>query len=517
MPYSVSDLEILGLTPPDLDNLSAEEQSKKLRKQWYKLSLQYHPDRQPGYESQFQEITSAYNRLTASDPNHYQHDITHYFTAQDVDIPDTAFDLTQQEGIHLSYEDLLHQFSNLPSEHVKQKFAQYYAPFLNLAISLEKQQEELNHKRAENFYAQTQEQFSQRLTREWRLLVLRIFAEEYLDDFLYRHALSTGEIWPILATRKLVNPLKGLICIVNGLLLLTVHGGAYLIEIISLQVIKDFFMVYSNPNRNWYATAKVGAKLLALSIISVLPFYLMPSIAFYLMSLPFLRRCLEIIASPISQYIRPCSKRLACSEKKLSIVSLIGASTAIVWCAFHTSMILASLPMILSILNILISLYMLYSLAKLIKTLYQIQPAIAIFQVLLILGGILFQLAFPLPASVTAPTLANLFGEFLLNLSTCTILEIVNSQLADMSAYQGELMEILPLPTEPIQPELKKACLLGYQKATWSHRLFQTPKDAPSLSIEEAHATNTAWAYLWGRERPSEQNAQFTEEHLLLR
>ena len=513
MSRSNDDLRILKLSPSDLDNLSLEEQNQKLRKQWYKLSLQYHPDRRPGYETLFHEITEAYDRLTASAPSQYQHDIQQYFTAQDVNIPDFAFDFAQQEGIALTYEALLNQFSSLPSEQAKQKFVQYYRLFLNLAISLEKQQDTLNRQRVEHLYAQTQETFSQRFIREWRLLVLRIFAEEYLNDFLYRHALGTGEIWPILATRKLFNPLKCLIFIVNSLLLLGLSGGDYLIAKKIQQWFQEFSNAYHNPNRNKYAVAKIIAKLLCFSAICILPFYLMPSIAFYLMSLPFLQRCLEIIASPVSKYVRPCSKHLGYSEKIVSTMSLIGATVTIAWCSFHTSFILASLPLILQVLNALALCYVLYSLAKLLKLMYQLQPTLAIFQVILFASSMLFQLIFPLPESLTAPTLSNLFGEFLLSLSTCTALEFAQAILADLSAYQAELIEILPLPPEPVESNLQQACLLGYKKAIWSSRLFNTSKDASSIGLQEACNTHPISACLWGRKQPLESPVTFHEEY----
>lgn len=516
MPYSINDLRTLELQPQDLDNLTEEEQKKILRDKWRVLCLRYHPDKSIGFRDQYEAVIEAYNRLTSSEQNHYQHDIMCYFTPTDVPIPIEGFDLTQQEGINMAYDALLTQFSNLRSESVKKKFVQYYEPFLNLAISLEKQHDALNHKRSDHFYEQSQESYKQKYTREWRLLVLRIFAEEYLDDFLYREALGMGNIWPILATRKLLNPLKWITCALNTAILFGLYGGQYLLEIVIKDWFLEFLTVYNDTNRSWYSIAQITLNLLAFSALSLLPFYIMPSIAFYLMSLPLVWRFLEITASPNSKYIRPCSKLLGHSEKNLSIASMTALGLIAVFSFFNMSMVLASLPFILSGLNILTSLYMLYSVVKLIKLTYQIQPALAVFQIILLVAPIFLQFIFPLPESLGAPTLANLFGRLLSTLSSCTILEIANSKLQDMSAYQGELMEILPLPKEPIRSELKTACLLGYKKAIWSHRLFNTSKDATSLSIEEARATSSTWACLWGRARPAERNPEFSENRLLL-
>ena len=514
MPYSSSDLAILDLEQQDLDHLSHEEQTSKLRRQWYLLSRRYHPDRNPGHEERFHAVTEAYNRLIAGEPSLYEHEITPYYTAEEVVIPQTAFDLTHQEGIQLTHEALLRQFSTLRTEDAKKRFATYYAPFLNLATSLERQQSTLNHRRPQLFFEQSQENFWQRFLRDWRISMLKIFGEEYLDDFLYRQALSTGDLWPILATRKYCNVLKWLIAIFNSLSLFGIHAASYLLEVITLRVFLEFHREYSAQQRNVHALAISVAKIIAIGVACVLPFYVIPNIAYYLFSLSFLVRVLEVIASPVSQYVRPVSARLGCSEKMLSLLSMLGGSLLATTCVLNMSMFLAALPTVLSVLNIFTILYMMYACVKLIRLMYELQPALAILQVILFAVAILIQILFPLPTSMTEPTLKNLFGAVLLNLSTCAILDLANTKLEDMSAYQAELMEILPLPEEPVSSQLQTACLLGYNKASWSHRLFQTPKDAPSISLEKARARNSIWTCLWGSARPEQKDVYFEENTL---
>ena len=123
-------------------------------------------------------------------------------------------------------------------------------------------------------------------------------------------------------------------------------------------------------------------------------------------------------------------------------------------------------------------------------------PSLAIFQIIFLVGSIALQILFPPP--VPSSTAVNIFGELLMLLSICSILEIANYQLENRSATAAEMIEKLPLPEEgPIDVSLQEASLLGYKTATWSHRLFNTPKDAEYIRPEE-RTSQQQWASFFG-------------------
>ena len=213
MPYDSRLLFLLELKPSDLQNLSEDEQYKKIRHQWMRLSYRYHPDKNldnPLATQTFQKITEAYNSLKKEGQGEgkWLPEVNKYFIKRPMDIPETAFDLLLQENIEAAYNELKLSFLELKTESEKEAFGDHYASFLNLAQSLEEIQEKLNQKRVRYLFKQDTESLKQYVTREWRALIIRLFAEEYLDYFQYRHALASGELLPILASRKLLSPIK---------------------------------------------------------------------------------------------------------------------------------------------------------------------------------------------------------------------------------------------------------------------------------------------------------------------
>ena len=52
---------VVDTTFYDLLGVSPEASSDEIKKAFYKLSLQYHPDKNPGYEEKYKQITAAYD------------------------------------------------------------------------------------------------------------------------------------------------------------------------------------------------------------------------------------------------------------------------------------------------------------------------------------------------------------------------------------------------------------------------------------------------------------------------
>jgi hypothetical protein len=222
----------------EIKHLSKDEIAEKIKKAFRKKSLECHPDKPGGTQEKFLSIGKAFEDLTRLVNIDYKNlissakknrEIDAYFTKQMVTIPETGFDLLMQEGVLTAARDLLKKFESLP-EIQKRPFAEGYAGFLSLADALEQKQPELHQLRLDSLREQLRESFSTLLVREWRLLIIQLFAEEYLDDFQYRHALAFGDLWPILASRKLLSPIKGLAAIIGSLDLLIRCGARHLLK-----------------------------------------------------------------------------------------------------------------------------------------------------------------------------------------------------------------------------------------------------------------------------------------------
>ena len=496
MPFSAEALQTLELSPRDLENLTEEQQKKKIRKQWSNLCLRYHPDKNPGHVAEFDAVMTAYKTLTKVEEN-YQHEIEDFLTPEVINIPYHAFDLTQQEGILTSYDHLLLDFSRLRTPSAKKAFATHYAPFLSLGRSLGTQQDVINKNRVDSLFRQMQETLAQRLKREWRILILRLFAEEFFDDFQYRQALATGNLYPILATAKLLSPIKLLVAVINSLILVACCSANYVYQDVLQHIVNDFIRQYGSPqNSTLREKLLLAVKILALTGVLALPAYVAPVWACYAFALPLITRLLELLASPVNQGVRPFAARLNCSPILLTVMTSVAGTLMLVMGFIHANTVASSLLIIAPWVILILNVYMVYNFIQLIRKLYELMPSLAIFQIIFLVGSIALQILFPPP--VPSSTAVNIFGELLMLLSICSILEIANYQLENRSATAAEMIEKLPLPEEgPIDVSLQEASLLGYKTATWSHRLFNTPKDAEYIRPEE-RTSQQQWASFFG-------------------
>ncbi len=222
MATDLENLRTMELHPNDLNNLSPQERQKKIRKQWLKLALKYHPDKNTASHEIYDRIDTAYKELCngSQDEGQYNETINSYFTRIDIAIPETAFDLLLQEEIENNYSALRRELNSLETEDEKRKLASEHASFISLAQSLEQQKDRLNQQRAHYLFEQENAPLYSKLALELRHLTITLFAEEYLDDFQYRHALATGVLSPIFATRKLFSPFKWLAAIINGAIII---------------------------------------------------------------------------------------------------------------------------------------------------------------------------------------------------------------------------------------------------------------------------------------------------------
>ncbi len=502
-------LQILNLTFSDISTLSKEQQRKKIRIAWARLCMQHHPDK-GGNADTFNEINAAYNLVNIELKlvnDEYRRDIEQYFIHQEITIPNTAFDLLLQENIEAAYEELSNNFLELTTEKDKNAFGKHYASFLNLAQSLHKVRDEYNKERVNYLYAQEHEALKQLLTREWRELIIRLFAEEYLDDFQYRHALASGDLWPILATRKLVSPVKCIAAILASISLFISLPIQYFLKQVSSKTAQDFMrQVHSiqQGNIDFNDLLITGLKIIGLLALITVPFYLAPTLASFAICLPVISTLLEIIACPVNKLIRPITAYTGIPGPAVASFLFAAAITL----AALSPLLFPSLMAILKLLTIPLILYSLYGICRLIYNLYQINPALAAFQAFVLAVSITVSLLLPIPmdpnAAITVVT------DFLTSLFCCSVLYHTNNFVENLSEGIAAKMDILPLPQETVPEIIQQATLVGNKKAAQSHRFFNTPKNA---EYQEERTESQKMYNFFGGESALKTSQKWTHAH----
>ncbi len=424
-------LTTLGLRINDIQGLPEEERAKEVKKAWRKKCLETHPDKHSAedksiYEAQFKAVNDAYTALTTThnDEDLSGYDINQFFSPSKIFFPDTTFDIPMQEGIYQAFAVLRKKFAELDSDDKKRQFAHHYSSFLSLAQELERRQSKINVARGDALVHQEIEAgIGEFLEREWRMLLIRLFAEEYLDDFQYRHALAFGDLLSILAIRKIISPLKWIAAIVGGLDLLFRGSAEYCLKHEQSGLANVLFIIGSP--------------------VSVVNFFV------------------ALIASPINNVIRPLAEATGLPSSVLAIL-LASVSAGLIHelasgsFSFTLASALLLLPYVTVALN-LYSIYVVYQLAQNFKNAgIDAEELIWFFSLLILLNFIPY-----VPISD--------FFVVVFDLCLFTAFEKITAE---------KPIEFLPLPAEHIPEEVKVATLLGYNKANQSHRFFGTPKDA---------------------------------------
>lgn len=477
----------LKLSLSDIQGLSREQQCTLFRKKFYLLAHIHHPDKNPHNplaEQIFKKIVDAYDELNKSlniEQQAYRSDIELYFPRENINIPDTAFDLLLHESIENAYEELKKSFLALESEHAKKAFALHYAPFINLALSLSERTREFHHNRANYLFAQQNEPLKARLRRKWRVAIIRLFGEEYLDDFQYRQASVGGDLLPILATRKLLSPVKYIAAVINGINILVCSSVFYLVNPLAQKVTADFineYYKYQQGTLRLNNVCKVVLEVVGYLALLIIPYYMAPTLFLLGLGLPMVSALVELIACPVNQLIRPLAAYTGFSPVMLSAVGFI-TGAAIAYSAIGV-LAVADVSLAFLCLTLPLSLYSLYATAKLVKNLYHINPALGVFQAAMIVGS-LFSPSVAIDLESTVNVLALLFA----NLTNCSILYNINNILENQESAQIAEIEVLPLPEEPVSESIQTATLLGTKKAIQSSRFFNTSNNAEYLKNDE--------------------------------
>jgi hypothetical protein len=493
-------LEELELSLTDLDNLSEDERQTKIRKQYWKLALRHHPDRNGGDEARFKEIAEAYRLIFSDEENEEFLEINRYFTVVDFDLPDTAFDLLSREAINEAYEELLADFRILATEEEKYRFARNHAAFISLAQLLKQEEQHLNAQLGSYFLKQLGLPIWQKYQQEWRKLILSLFAEEYLDDFQYRDALVTGELWSLLATRKLLSPVKLLVALINSAVLgVTVVSGYLFAEKLLKPLILEFRQCYEDfkqGNLNKWAVAQIAVKIIGLIALVSLPLVFFPVTTTFILSIPIASSLLTILACPVNQIVRPLAQYTGLSPYVVTAALVLGLGvSAFLLINFFPITVLASLA---TPISIVLTLYMLYGVASIIKKLYEISPPLALFQLIcFILGGALSLVAYFVFPVDTTPLM-----DLVLNLMGAAFIYQGNSVLDNYKQEMSDQIEMLPLPEEVIPQDIKNTVLQQVKTGHYSAKFFHTPKEAAYISPKERTLWQQTASFFGGGELP---------------
>lgn len=521
-----------------LSEASEQERTKKIRQAYFKKGQQLHPDKNiddPTATAKFQAVNTSYTALQdlkegvdrdgqAGDEEEFLGDIEKYFRLTPINIPSSAFDLLLIENILEQFEALKENFNrDLSTEEEKVAFGLTYGPFLNLAIALEKVQKDFHIERFQSLQRQQfEESLPERLTREWRSLIIQFFAEEYLDDFQYRHALATGELFPILATRKLYSPIKLIVALLNGINLVICSSTAYYFQKILHNLVGEFRLLYNSYRCDGEHRLRLGSILwwvLKILLLLVVITELISCTTIFVLctalSLSFIANLLAVVACPINSLIRPLAAYTGLPALALTgIVS--SAALAGLYSIVAAGITLTSFIPLMRYTIFALEVYMVCATFTMIWKMYKLEPTAAYFMALWIIGSLVLSYFIPGPTinfdQVTPDTaLVNGLALDLLSLlgydiSMASIIYFANKTLDDPSVAMVKEGEMLPLPEQPVSQEIKDAVLLGHKKATLSHRFFNTPKDAEYLQPKDRTFWQQAASFFGGGEKERVDN-----------
>lgn len=494
MPFSKELLSVLNIQPSELEGLSDKDAHQLIKTKYYRLSREFHPDRNPDSSAleRFKIIANAYQKLITtnaqstdatddSTPVGFVSEIEQYHKPTPVEIPETAFDNHLRDGIQDAYVRLMTEFLALQTPEEKIQFVNHYRAFLDLKVALDGAMDEILYRHPQYCEQRENETLLNQITRTIRELTLKLYGEEFLNDFIYRDALATGNLGPILATRKLLSPIKALAFMVNGAFLILSTSFQYYCKQGILSLIFEL-MAIQNGQKSLYQIILFGLKSLTVSAllnVSLLGFCYLPfSVMATLFSLPLIYRGLTLLASPVNTLFRPLAQYFGISPAWFTALSLVALPLLVsgvmeLSCLTGFMAVLPWITLALNMANVI-------GIATLMYKIYEEQKTLGMMM------GVLVASSFVLCLFVPAPDLSNslsTLSDFLMALTDSALLYTAMNTTNHIQAMRDEVYASLPLPQEEIPEAIKTATLLGYSNAsTQSNLFFNTPKNAECLA-----------------------------------
>lgn len=485
MTYDNVLLETLGIQGDLLNTfncLSEDEKKKCLRTQYYKLSQQYHPDKNknPDDTEVFLKIKDAYTRLCDGTATP-KIGIEEYFVSKPLDFSNTDFDLLLTEEIHLTFEALKRQFNQLETEEDKRQFAGYYADFFNLAQAIDNNRERLSQVRDSYFLKLQDKTLKDNLRENYLELVICLFGEEYLDDFQYREALATGNLYPILATRKLLSPVKwlaGLACSI--LLFITTTTHYYVQEFMMKNLMPELFALIESNKEGNINYQLLASFLIKTSILIAAPIWLylyhFTAIAL-LSSIPLLLHVSKTLACPVNNLSRPIANSLQVNP--LLVTAALTLTVAAIPYVLLPLLLSSNILVVIPWITLTINIYTWYKEYQLYKTIEKLSPTLANLLIPFFISDIITD--YIANMGNLNPSYGQQILAFLGSLSDLGTIYTAGN----ITELVSQNMDYLPPAEETVSDRVKKATLSGHKKALHSHRFFNTDPDAAWLKNED--------------------------------
>lgn len=487
-------LTALGLSEENLQGLSENEQQALFRKTFLWKSYFCFYENSLRDESidpeEYTKLTEAYKSLKK-----YKIILTDAFNSRvedDVrDMPVKAVvNWYDKEIIEKKYSELLEEFLGISSAPEKEEFISQNKDYIRMARSLEKYSQSTGVEQIKASYEQLQQfvgSLTLQLTREWRMLIISLLGEEYLDDFTYRQALASGNLWPVLATRKLLSPVKLAIAAINSIFLLINDTTDFYFKKLWLDSIRQFKEVeqaYAQGTLNIKSVFFVVTAIsLCLGLIVALP-YVVPIQYLLVFACSLFIDILNHIANPINKIIRPIENLTGVPAFGVGL----GLSLLVVSAGYLLSA--TALPGTMALLTYSVASLQLLNLCLMLATATKASKldsengmmwfaATGFIGVPIIIRLVEF-LTFPaMPPMPYYRSVYMFLAVLHINLASCLFYKY--GILNDIKKYFSEWSEMALLPTKPVPEEAVKAC----NTAQLSSRFFNTDPNAKAVSIEK--------------------------------
>ncbi|MDX2345274.1 MAG: J domain-containing protein [Legionella sp.] len=485
-------LTTLGITQNDLDGKSVGAIKALISRQYKIAALKYHPDRGVGSDSgKFRLVCEAYATLT---------DVFGRYTVDlaenaGIYIPLGTFNLVMEEEVERIYNELTLELSMEKDDSSRHAFEKKHKKFFSLAKCLQENRDEFQRHRISMLWQQVYKTpVLHTLVLDWRKLVIRLFGQEYLNDFQYREALRSGDLWPILDNTKLMLPTKWLAFIVNSVLL-------------------GLSLIHQIPNAPIFSSLSQSTKsMIGFALFFSLSILLPSPISLLIIGVYLIQDIVLALACPYNRLFMPLKTYLSArkNEEILKDIAIAGILTAGLLCAAVSAVFLPPSQFIilvglaLRVWNIRQMYAMSDANNKLtgtrdnflstVVTINTVLQCLAIaVETALFFYGIHLQIH-----HLPQPTAGLSWGDYCIDL-LCNnfLLYDITKKLEHIDDIVAEMTEQLPLPEAAVSENIQKIYTSMPTHATQSHYFFNTPKNAqPKNAAPEEEFLGTQGAPL---------------------
>ncbi len=468
-----------------------DEKIALIKKCHRKLALKYHPDRNKDINAndKFMLIQEAYEYLLKPmEKEAAEQDFMQYFPSVRVPFELSSIDLRLELQIKEEFDDLLLRFSRLTTEEQKQTFARNHQNFVSIARKVEEYANDLSELRYTQF-VDLYEGFFNKISYFWRTNMLTLFGEELLDDLVYREAIALGNWYPVLAYRKLFNPIK--LCAAVILTLIAPLKATY----IQMQVMLSHHITYLSGmwDKEDITLDDAGDMLFSMFIVALITFgplamlfYTYTAYAFMaLCCIPLLNSLCFSLACPTNQLIRPLLSFFELHDSVgyyMPLILPLLATGLVIGITYLIPMITASIiPMVVLTISYACEFYIFYALARLIYASFQVSILMGLLSLISVVASIAVSSLFA-PTAFAALTALQVM---LLNVSSAVLFYGLLCIVDQGSEFVNGILLKLAMPTQLMSDEFKNTINKVIKSTAYSEEFFNTQKDAKPVAHHE--------------------------------